>query len=338
MLESAARFVPCADEVFRLQRGEGAECRHFQAMADQGHYGRGGGTRQGIYVFAPSGKLLASANTLNAERVLKLLDDGYAAWEALPDAMRRLDPSDLLIPEARWEDSYPSDGLALRGTVRDLGKPGEPLAPGSRMNVDYAWFSAAEVRAMLPSTPRVGATQRWPREVVARFAALHLVDNVRGQTIPFARDEILEAEASTRVLAREGDQVQVHIVGRTRAVSDGIWRLGDSDWGTDAELPRSVSVSWTGEAEYDLRAQRFTRFELVVFGEREGRGSVNGRHDDLGPSRLAWVFRQGDGSPAERVAPTFADHYDVPWVTRPSTAGAHLWLAPTALLEAPSEG
>ncbi|GJM20716.1 MAG: hypothetical protein DHS20C15_06310 [Planctomycetota bacterium] len=338
MLESAARFVPCADEVFRLQRGNGGECRHFQAMADQGHYGRGGGTRQGIYVFAPSGKLLASANTLKAEHVLNLLDEGFAAWEALPASMRRLAPSDLLIPEARWEDSYPSDGLALRGTVRDLGKAGEPLAPGARMNVDFAWFSAEEARSLLPVKPRVGATQRAPREMLVRFAALHLVDNVRGQTIPFAPDEITEAELNTRVLARDGDHVRLALTGHTRAESDGIWRLGDSDWGTDAELPRSIDVEWRGEADFDLRTQRFTRFDLLVFGEREGRGTVNGRHDDPGPSRLGWVFRLGDDSPAERIAPTFADHYDVPWVTRPATAGAHLWLAPSELIDAPIGG
>lgn len=338
MLESAARFVPCADEVFRLQRGEGSECRHFQAMADQGHYGRGGGTRQGIYVFAPSGKLLASANTLDAARVLSLLDEGFAAWEVLPAAMRRLDPSDLLIPEARWEDSYPHDGLALRGTVRDLGPPGETLAPGPRMNVDFAWFSADEARAMLPADPRVGERCALPRDVVARFAALHLVDNVRGQTIPFAPDEITEAAVGTRVLAREGDQVRLAIAGHTRAQSDGVWRLGDSDWGTDAELPRSVDVTWRGEADFDLRTQRFTRFDLIVFGEREGRGTVNGRHDDPGPSRLGWVFRLGDGSPAERIAPTFADHYDVPWVQRPATAGAHFWRAPTPRPGATGEG
>ena len=326
MLESAARFVPCADEVFRLQRGNGGECRHFQEMADQGHYARGGGTRQGIYVFAPSGKLLASANTLNPEHVLKLLDEGFAAWEALPAVQRRLDPNDLLIPEARWEDSYPTDGLALRGTVRDLGKPGEPLAPGTRMNVDYAWFSAPEARAMLPVEPRVGATRQLPREVIVRFAALHLVDNVRGQTIPFAPDEILTADVTSRVLARDGERVRVALRGLTQAASDGVWRLGDSDWGTDAELPRSIEATWRGTADFDLRTQRFTRFDLTVFGEREGRGTVNGRHNDLGPSRLGWVFEIGSDLPAERIAPTFADHYDVPWVTRPATAGAPLWI------------
>ena len=56
--------VPCADEVWRLQRGDDGECRFFRAMADAGHYGKGGGTRQGIYLASPSGRLLSSINSL----------------------------------------------------------------------------------------------------------------------------------------------------------------------------------------------------------------------------------------------------------------------------------
>ena len=330
MLESASRFVACADEVFRLQRGSGGECRHFQQMADQGHYGNGGGTRQGIYVFAPSGKLLASANTLSAERVLELLDEGFAAWDALPDRMRRLPLDALVIPEPRWEDSYPHNGLALRGTVRDLGAPDEPLTPSDRMNVDFAWFSADEARALLPNDPRVGARHTPPRAALERFVCLHLVDNVRGQTQPFLPDEIVELELQTRVTARDGDLVELELRGRSAAESDGVWRGGDSDWGSDGSFPRSVRVEWRGSARYDLAAHRFTRFDMLVLGEREGRGTVNGRHDDPGPSRLAWVFALGRDTPAERIAPTFVERYDVPWVRRPPTVGAPLWSAPAA--------
>lgn len=325
MIESAARFVACADEVFRLQRGSGGECRHFQRMADQGHYRRGGGTRQGIYVFAPSGKLLASANTLDPQKVLELLDAGWVAWEALAAAERRLSPMDLVIPEPRWEDNYPEGGLVLRSTVRDLGLPGEPLAPGERHNVDFAWFTAEEARALLH--PRlVPDISHWvPTELAGRLARLHLVDNVRGQTIPFAPGEIETLAVSTLVRARDADVVQIELHGLSAARSDGVWRLGDSDWGTDARLPRMVVAEWRGEASYDVAAGRFTSFRMVAFGERDGRGTVNNRHRDPGTSRLGWVFELADDSLAERIAPTFVDHYDVSWISRPATAAAPLW-------------
>ena len=38
MLAKLGEFVPAADEVGRLQRGEDRECRFFQGFAEEGHY------------------------------------------------------------------------------------------------------------------------------------------------------------------------------------------------------------------------------------------------------------------------------------------------------------
>ena len=67
MIELAQRFVPAADETWRLQRGDDDECRFFQSFADQAHYRGAGGSRQGIYVVTPAGELLASGNILDPE-------------------------------------------------------------------------------------------------------------------------------------------------------------------------------------------------------------------------------------------------------------------------------
>ncbi|MCH7704399.1 MAG: hypothetical protein IIB61_04735 [Planctomycetes bacterium] len=111
MIKLAARFVAAADEVWRLQRNKDPDCLVFQSMADHGHYRGVGGTRQGIYVCSPAGKLLASANVLEPKQVIEVLRRGLDAWDALPDEQRRLPPGTSLEPRHCWEDSYPNGGL-----------------------------------------------------------------------------------------------------------------------------------------------------------------------------------------------------------------------------------
>ena len=53
-------------------------------MANEGHYQRVGGTRQGIYVCSPSGLLLNSINSLNPDDVLKMIESGLEKWNSLP--------------------------------------------------------------------------------------------------------------------------------------------------------------------------------------------------------------------------------------------------------------
>lgn len=333
-LAAAARaFVTAADENWRLQRGSDAECRHFQVMANQGHYGGGGGggssgdgsgggsgTRQGIYAAAPSGKLLASINSLDADAVLATLERGLAAWEALHDAERWLPDDADVAPAHRWEQSYPDDGLVLTRIVRDLPPGGDPAAPAQRpMNRDHAWFSAEEARAWLPADDalRPGATHALPPALALRLARLHLVDNVRGQTLPFAPEEVRAADVRVEVLAREADTVALRVTGATRAVVEGPWLLGENDWRPPAEYPRGVEAALLGRARYDLAAGRFTEFTLAGVGRRWGSGWLNGRDaDDAGP--IGWLFTLSPDTPAERVAPAFVDLYAADWIVRPA--------------------
>jgi hypothetical protein len=327
---AAKRFVTAADENWRLQRGDDSECLHFQAMADQGHYGGGGGTRQGIYVAAPSGRLLASVNSLDADAVLATLERGLAAWETLPDPERWLPPGADIAPAHRWEQSYPEGGLVLTRIVRDLPADGDAAAePRRPSNRDHAWFSADEARAFLPAASDasdasdgpaarlVGATHALPAPLALRLARLHLVDNVRGQTLPFAPDEVREADVRVEILAREGDLLRLRITGRTRAAADGPWLLGENDWTPPGEYPRGVSATLYGDATYDTAREAFTAFTLVGVGTRWGSGWLNGRRaDDAGP--IGWLFTLAPDTPAERVAPAFVDLYAADWIVRPA--------------------
>lgn len=319
LAQIAQQFVPAADETWHLQRGTDPEGLHFQAMADQGHYGSGGGTRQGIYAATPSGKLLGSINALNADRVLAMLQTALEAWEQTPDSERWLGPDDQLMPDHRWESSFPADGLVLTSSVRDLPADGTVSGERStRWNRDHAWFSEEEARGWLPDTLEVGASREVSSTIVNRLTGYHIVDNANGQTIPYAPAETAGSRLRCEVVARDGSQLQLTITGSTRANSDGTWLLGDNDWTPKQMYPRSLTTEVFGRATWDTARQRFTAFELVALGERAGRTGYNGRSNNLGPAPIGFSFRLTSPGPAERVPPAFINIYDAGWVVRPT--------------------
>jgi hypothetical protein len=302
-----------ADEVWRLQRGEDEESRFFQSFADRGHYRAEGGSRQGIYAVTPGGRLLASANELDPERLCELLRGALDAWEALPESERADGAPPRLDTGRRPEDSCPTDGLVLVETFRDVPRdfePGtEPLRPSNR---DYAWFSAEEARGLVESGPE-GALP-----FVRRLARFHFVDSVRGQSLPFAEQELRRLVLRVVNLGEEEGRVRLELTGATEAVARGPWLMGPSDWKPDREYPRSVETELRGRAVWDRRRSAFVEFELVAIGTRTGFTRFNGRSGDPGRSPIG--FHLTLAGPGVRVPPAFADVYDADWLA-PAGAG-----------------
>ncbi len=233
--------MPAADEVWRLQRGDGPESRFFQQFADQAHYRRKGGTRQGIYVCTASGKLLGSMNSNNAEAVAKMLTGALSKWKSLADSDRRIPERANFKPAHRWEDSFPNDGLVLLSANRDLPLDGNPGSrTGDRWNRDHVWFSRDEARTWLPADPRVGRTHNVPDIIVQRLARFHLVDNVGGQTLPFAASEVPGSTIQTEVVKREGTTVRLRISGSTKAETTDEWLMGKNIWTPRRQYPHGV--------------------------------------------------------------------------------------------------
>jgi len=346
VIEASRAFVPAADETWRLQRGDDAESRLFRAMVDPDHQEKGGGSRQGIYIVAPSGTLLAAANVLQADKALELFARGLAAWDALPEAQRRLADDALAAPVLRWESSCPTDGLVLEQFSRDLPAGGDPsAAPLPPVQRDHAWFSRAEARRFLPEQPRVGDTHEVPSALVARLARFHFVDAVKGQVQPFAPEEV-SGSLRAEVVARDGDLVDLALTGHSAGAAQGPWLMGENLWKWPGEHPRSVRVSLSGRARFDLATGAFSDFELLALGTRRGSSGLNGRKGDSDEGPIGfWLQLTGStpaGSPtsstpstlsapsapsaplalrelapADRVAPAFVDVYDAEWIVRP---------------------
>lgn len=304
MIEAARDFVPAADEVWRLQRGSDGECAFFRGFADRGHYRGEGGTRQGIYAVTPSGELLASANTLDADEVLELLARAREAWAAAPPEARRAPPLADVAPALRWEEQRPAGGLALVCTARDLPAELDPgAAPLRPSNTDHVWASRGEALAL-----GRGDGDAW-RELVLRLARFHLVDVVRGQALPFAPEEVGEVAVAVERLA-DG---RLLVRGSTRAAARGPWLMEPGDWTPEREFPHAVATRFLGYAEWDGAAEAFRSLELVALGTRSGRTENNGREAD-GAGPIGFWLRLAE--PGDDVPPAFVDVYGVPWLER----------------------
>ena len=306
MLKLAERFVPAADEVYRMQNlktGTDPECRLFQKFAEQGHYRRPNATRQGTYCVSPSGILLGSLNSNDPKRIADLMEKSLAKWATLKREERLLpdDPRKQLADIKRPERYYPEDGLVLNVTSRDMPRDKAQANPTRASwrelawNQDFAWFTKAEARQFVPALALVGKKQDLPALLLHRLACTHLVDNVRGQTSPFAESQVKKARLSTEVTAVDGDVISLRLEGETRTEMEG-----RREHGLDMRL--------LGKAMFDRATGRFRTFELVAVGSRWGSTQLNGRRGDTDAAPIGILFTLAEDSPCERVAPAFSRH------------------------------
>jgi hypothetical protein len=287
--------VPCADEEWSLLHAETAEGALFRRIAEQGHYaGRTepSDTRQGLYAAAPSGALLASCNSNDPEEVAGVLRQALEAWEGMPDEERWLGPeaAKQVARSPRAEDQYPENGLVLLVTVRDLPRK---LPPDDwrkdASNREYVWFTKEEAAQLA-----AGGSEAFARRL-ARFA---FVDIARGQSDPYADEQVEKAE-----LKLEGDAGSLRIVGETRTSAEGRWPVqGERDQAESTPQKRGVTVRITGSAAWDAKAGRFTAFQATAEGLRWGGTQFNERQDDLEEAPIRFTLALA--GPEERTAPT----------------------------------
>ena len=312
-------FVPAADEVGLLQneRTGGPEAVLFRKSAEQGHYGgrtKPTATRQGIYAATPSGVLLASVNTHDPHVIAEMLEKALRNWKQLDRSARLQADAPAKAPEGRFrlEAKYPEGGLVLHVFSRDLPRPkGSPGAGGDRKawNTDFAWFTREEAASLIPRDLVVGSRRTMPERLALRLATRHLVDNVRGQTIPFAPEHVERAELSLTVRKLTSVRVELKIDGKTRAVHRGTWQV--RGWREPAvEMERGYETELRGRAVWNTEEQRFERFEMVAIGPRWGATTYNVRADDLGPAPMGIAFRMAATTQGpDRVAPAHAWGY-----------------------------
>ena len=112
------------------------------------------------------------------------------------------------------------------------------------------------------------------------------------------------------------DLWSLYYQGRTRTSEvhngvpmEGQWNV--TGRGIPEPQTRGIDAKLEGQAVYDLKADRFVSFELVVRSERWGGNAYNGRLDerDFGPAPMGIVLQLAGDSAAERVPPLFIKSY-----------------------------
>ena len=221
----------------------------FQQMANKGHYRKVGGSRQGIYICSPSGALLSSVNSLDPDVVLEIIQNGLNKWNELPQMDRYLPKNFSENIEHRWEDSCPEDGLILKGAKADLlTDPPKFSERGDRWNMDHVWFNKEEASLWIPQNIKEGEVQECSTIIKNRLFRFHLVDNVRGQTLPFAPQEIKKSILKVEIVEINRSDLKLSIRGNSLAVSKGPWLLGENDWTPTHELDHSIETNILGNA------------------------------------------------------------------------------------------
>jgi hypothetical protein len=293
------------------------EARFFQKIAEKGHYeGRTfpSTTQQGTYMAAPNGTLLASINTRDPVLMEEKMREALAKWKTIPKA-ERTKPSGLEGAYQRWrnEDFYPSDGLVLRMTTRDLPRPELPRDwRATAWNQDFAWFRKEEVRSMLPDKIEAGQSKEVPTPLVERLARYHLVDIVRGQSLHYPPNAVREAKMTVTVQKVQNGIAEVAVTGRTKTHHGGRWAVaGYKDLNQPSEQTRGVETQILGKGQYNIAAGRFLKLDLVALGTRFGGTAYNARGDDLAASPIGFLFSVAGNTPPERVAP--AAFWDYGW-------------------------
>lgn len=303
-------FIPVADDVSRLQRSDDAEGRFFRHVAVQGHMkgrSRPEVSHQGIYAFAPDGTSLASANPLEAERTLALLEEALRRWaeyDERPDlarahALGHAEPQALGYPEP--------GGAVLRMTSRDLPRPaGSPVPEdqvryATQWNFDHIWLQPEDVRGFVPESFEPGAEREVPQALLSRIARFHLRDIVRGEPNVWGPGAVERFSLTSHVSKREGDLITLDLSGgvllRERVTFQDSHK--PIDWEFDNELDAVVA----GDAVWNAADDRFERFDLVVAGQRSGAHRYNVRTRDPGPAPIGFAFELAGDEAWERTPP-----------------------------------
>ena len=89
---------------------------------------------------------------------------------------------------------------------------------------------------------------------------------------------------------------------------------GISNW------PRKYNIAAiikTGKATFDMKRNKFLKFEMVSIGKRYGKTEFNSRNYNTDSSYVGFLFPLSGNRVIDRVAPAFVDVYNADWIIKP---------------------
>lgn len=239
-----------------------------------------------------------------------VLEEGLAAWRALPEARRK----PKKFTEARGEPdpaaapAPPKNGLVIRIHSRELDpdeKGGYRATPpregsvnhGGLASLDHLWLKEEEWKSLLPEKPAVGARSAVPSAVLNRIVHFHLIDMTRAGLNRWYPEHVKKAEMFLTVEEASASLLRLRLEGEAALCDPAA--VGED--GNAAE--HGFEARLFGYLEYDSQRKAFKRFDVVAVGPYWGEacyapGSRPGRN----PLGIAFVLADGK-HPADRTRP-----------------------------------
>jgi hypothetical protein len=268
-------FVSVAADDWYQRRRDDAEGKFFRSVADQGpRKGRGGSTRQGIYIFTADGKLLAYKNAGQAPDAMRdVLKRGLSEFRKLPAERRK--PGAIKVDDAgkadrRYSRTPPAGGLVLKAYTRILGRDGDKYSRGTcksewgdKAARDHVWLTEKEWKSLIPAVLKKGSKADVPAAVALRIARFHLIDNTRGEPYMWRREDVRKYELTLTVEEASASEVVLRL--------DGSFLIASRPDAAKAE--RGYDVRLLGKVRYDRAKKAITAFDVVAVGDHWGEGT-----------------------------------------------------------------
>ncbi|MCI0380976.1 MAG: hypothetical protein L0215_25610 [Gemmataceae bacterium] len=302
------QFVALAADDWYQRRRQDEEGKFFLHVSNQGpRKNAGSSTRQGIYIFTASGKLLTFRNHHDPEVMKAELRKGLKAFRALPNSERA--PGAVKIADDPQADpAYhrppPNGGLILNVYTRILDKKEDgdfchgqcDFTGGDRAAQDHLWLTAAEWRSLVPANPKKGERRPVPERLLYRLARFHLVDNTRGEPPHWSRQEIRSAKLDLVVEETSDSGVTLRLEGAFVLATDA-----DTE-----KAQRGFDLALHGMLQYDATKKLIDRFDVVAVGDHWGSGTFTRKaRPGRAPLGIALELSRGD-RPADLVPPQAA--------------------------------
>jgi hypothetical protein len=194
----STEFIPYAGDRQFLERSLGDWWSTLVQTANPRH--PRGMTTQGSYVVGWDGTAYAFDNyNRDSRRFSILLDRGIAGFKRTPPAGHAR--ADTSFTEVCKISPLPSDVSVIGVFARIRPLPSGADAQNSRLGRDTMWIYDDEAREILRS-------ETMPRTLAARIVLFHILDNVRGQVVPWQPRDVRQCDFSLKKL--EPNQFAFH--------------------------------------------------------------------------------------------------------------------------------
>jgi hypothetical protein len=301
-------YIAVAGDDWYQRRRQDAEGKFFRRVADQGpRKGEGGSTRQGIYCLSADGKLLIYKNHQDPKVMRDVLRQGLKEWNKLPEKRRK--PGAVKVgnqgkTDSRYTRTPPGGGLVInvytrilerdaKGTVR-RGK--STYRGGDQAAHDHLWLTKEDWQALVPAHAKVGDPRAMPAQLVRRIVQFHLIDNTRGEPPMWEKEHVRSSKITLTVEEAAKTTVRLRMDGSALLSTDA----------KPEKAARGFDVRLLGYVEYDSRAKKITRFDLVALGDHWGQGGyTGGARPGRQPLGIAFELSPGK-SAADQVPPQAA--------------------------------